>query len=158
VLPVAALAVAAYVAWGIVGSDDADTDAAAPTTTGAPDTTIRTAQQPPVPTVTAASTAPVSAAPTTTATPRAPTIHAWGEVRACRFGDSCLAVSFTAAGFDPPAERFTCIYPNSEHDFSFDGEGKLEACLTGDEGDVVSIRIDDVVSSPVSAADLGTPP
>lgn len=155
VLPVAVLAIGAYAAWGMLSGDADGTEAAPPATT-APSTTVVRAQRPPVPTVTWPAT--VTTPPPTTEPAAGPSITAWGEVRPCRFGERCLAVSFAVSGFDPPAERFSCVYPNSTREFGFDGTGKLDACLTGDEGDVVTIRIGDVASNPVSADELGAPP
>ena len=83
--------------------------------------------------------------------PAGPGVHAFGEVKPCRFGDKCLVVIFTVSGFpEPLPTSFVSVYPNSKREFSFDGFGKNEACLTGDEGDVVYIEVAGVRSAPVS--------
>lgn len=153
IVPVAVLAVAAFVAWGVVtGDDDDSAGAGAATTTQPTRTTLRPRPTTPPATVRSAPPAPTTVAETAPPTePEGPTVLAWGELKPCRFGDSCLAVSFRVTGFDPPEATFLCIYPNSTREFSFDGSGKIDACLTGDEGDVVIIEVADVQSEPVSA-------
>ena len=92
-------------------------------------------------------------APTTV--PAGPAVRAWGEIGPCRFGDTCLAVSFAISGFpEPLPTTFLCVYPNSTRQFSFEGDGELDACLTGDEGDTVYIEVAGVRSAGVSATTL----
>lgn len=75
-------------------------------------------------------------------------------MKPCRFGDDCLVASFTIDGFDEHPGRFTCIYPNSQREFSFNNDGVDEACLTADDGDTITIEIDGVQSATISEQDL----
>jgi hypothetical protein len=153
-VPLALVGVLAFVAFRTVGfGGGAAEGAPAASTERTTTTTVR-----PRPTTT--TTTPTTTTPTTTTVPpttvpAGPVVRAWGEVKPCRFGDACLAVSFTIEGFpEPVPTSFQCIYPNSTRLFSFDGTGEVEACLTGDEGDTVFIDVEGVRSGPVSATNL----
>src|SRR5690606_35432207 len=82
----------------------------------------------PRPTTTSSTTTTSTTTTTTlppTTVPAGPAVHAFGEVKPCRFGDACLVVSFTVSGFpEPLPTSFLCVYPNSQREFSFDGFGK----------------------------------
>ena len=160
-VPLAIVAALAFVGFRLIGLGDDEPsragavspDDSAPSTsavvaaavTAAPPTTL------PATTVTVA---PATTAPVTTV-PAGPAVRAWGEIKPCRFGEACLSVSFAISGFvDPLPTTFQCIYPNSTRQFSFEGSGELEACLTGDEGDTVYIDVNGVRSGPVSATNL----
>lgn len=159
-VPLALVAVAAFVGFRALGLGDDDAAAvAAPTTTGAAATTVAPATTAAAPATTVAPTvaalAPTTPPPAAPTVPAGPRVVAWGEVKPCRFGESCLSVSFRVSGFpDPIPTAFRCVYPNSTRDFSFEGDGEVEACLTGDEGDVVYIEVAGVRSGPVSTANL----
>lgn len=157
ILPVLAIALAAIVGWRATGGtgtgpDEGRTGGVAVTTTepvaaattSAPATTTST---------TVATTVPPTGT-TEPAGPAEPTVHIVGEMKPCRFGDDCLVASFTIEGFDEPSGRFTCIYPNSTREFSFQDDGKDDACLTADEGDTITIEVDGVRSATVSEQDL----
>ena len=144
-----------FVAWnwlGGSGDDDGDQlsiDGATAPTVSIETTTPRT--DPP------ATTAP----PTTTTQPTTTTTIAAeaqvlirGEMRPCRYGADCLVASFSIDGFDEHPGRFTCIYPNSQRDFSFNDNDVEEACLTADEGDTITIEIDGIRSATISEANL----
>lgn len=155
-VPLAIVGVLAFVALRTVGFDGGEAEGAAAVDT---ERTTTTTLRPRLTTTTTRPTTTTTVAPTTTVPPTTvsagPVVRAWGEVKPCRFGDACLAVSFTIEGFpEPVPTSFQCIYPNSTRQFSFDGTGEVEACLTGDEGDVVYIDVDGVRSGPVSAANL----
>ncbi|MFW2333240.1 hypothetical protein [Ilumatobacter sp.] len=77
-----------------------------------------------------------------------------GEMKACRFGANCLVAGFTISGFDPHPGRFICIYPNSQSDFSFNNTTVIDACITADEGDTITIEVDGVRSLTISEANL----
>jgi hypothetical protein len=155
-LPLAIVAVLAFVAFRTVGFGGGEAERATALDTERATTTTSLRPRPTTTTTTPTTTTvpPTTTVPATTL-PAGPVIRAWGEVKPCRFGDACLAVSFTIEGFpEPVPTAFQCIYPNSTRQFSFDGTGEVEACLTGDEGDTVFIEIDGVRSGPVSATNL----
>jgi len=114
--------------------------------------------------VTAVTTSTVTSTTTPRSTPRStsttsnpptePTVNITGEMKPCRFGDNCLVASFTIDGFDDPPETFTCIYPNSEREFSFRDGGKEDACITADEGDTITIEVGGVASRTISEEQL----
>jgi hypothetical protein len=126
----------------VIGTS-APTDSADTTTpnTGPPTTTV-----PPAP--------PTTQRSTTTTVASDPQVQIRGEMKPCRYGDNCLVASFTIDGFDEHPGRFTCIYPNSQSEFSFNNDGVDEACLTGDDGDTITIEIDGVQSATISEQDL----
>ncbi len=109
--------------------------------TGPPTTTV-----PPAP--------PTTPRSTTTTVGSDPQVRIRGEMKPCRYGDNCLVASFTIDGFDVHPGRFTCIYPNSQSEFSFNNNGVDEACLTADAGDTITIQIDGVRSATISEQDL----
>jgi hypothetical protein len=155
-VPLAIVGVLAFVAFRTVGFGGGEAEGAAAVDTDRTTTTTTLRPRPTTTTTrpTTTTVSPTTTVPPTTA-PTGPVVRAWGEVKPCRFGDACLAVSFTIEGFpEPVPTSFQCIYPNSTRQFSFDGTGEVEACLTGDEGDVVYIDVDGVRSSPVSATNL----
>lgn len=155
-VPLAIVAVLAFVGFRVIGLGDDDADAAA-VASGTTEATSTTARPRPTTTTVAVTTTSVAAVPTPAPTTDAtgPSVRAWGEVKPCRFGDTCLAVSFEIDGFpEPLPTSFFCIYPNSTREFSFVDRGKVDACLTGDEGDTVYIEVDGIRSAPVSATDL----
>lgn len=119
-----------------------DSAEATTTSTGPTTTTV-----PPIPATTQPST--------TTTVASDPQVLIRGEMRPCRYGDSCLVASFTIAGFDDHPGQFTCIYPNSRREFPFNDDGVDEACLTADDGDTITIEIDGVQSATISEQDLG---
>lgn len=147
-----AIVVVAVVGWRVVGGDGsaADDGAAADV---APATTVATTA-PTTTTLSVTTTAPTTVPATTTTAPPSPTVIIVGEMKPCRFGDRCLVASFTIEGFDEPSGRFTCIYPNSTRDFSFQDDGKDDACLTADAGDTITIEVDGVRSATISEEDL----
>lgn len=148
------LAVVALVAWQALGGDE---DASSATSSDEVLETVATTAPPSVSTTeatvstTAAST---TAAVTTTSTRPRRQVLIRAEMKPCRFGANCLAASFTVEGFEQPPGRFFCIYPNSRREFSFDGDGKEDACLTADQGDTITIEVDGVQSATVSEANL----
>lgn len=151
---VAALAFVGFRALGLGDDDPAQVEAAG----GRVERTSTSLRPRPTTTTAVAATtttvAAVTTAPTTTV-PAGPTVRAWGEIGPCRFGDTCLSVSFAISGFpEPLPTTFLCVYPNSTRQFTFQGDGELNACLTGDEGDVVYIEVAGVRSGGVSAATL----
>ena len=156
IVPLAIVAVAGVVAWrALAPGDDSistapatttETTAATPTTVTVP---VAVATEAPAPVTTAAASTTVAAA-----APPGPSIDASGVIAPCRFGDSCLIVSFTVDGFDPAPTEFTCVYPNSRSTFSFNGQGVLEGCKSGDDGDVISIEVAGLRSADVSAETL----
>lgn len=113
--------------------------------TTTPRTTLPTTTVPPTPT-----TRPTT---TTTEVPEARIVIS-GEMRPCRFGDNCLVANFTIEGFDEHPGRFTCIYPNSQRDFSFNDNDVDEACVTADQGDTITIDIDGLRSATISEENL----
>jgi hypothetical protein len=151
------LAVAALIAWQTFGTNDDDSSSViasdevvetVATTTPSPSTAVQT-----VPTTVATPTTPTIATVATTTRPdRRVLIRA--EMKPCRFGDDCLVASFTIEGFADPSGRFFCIYPNSRREFSFEGDGKGDACLTADQGDTITIEVDGVRSATVSETNL----
>jgi hypothetical protein len=151
-VPLVAIVVVAIVGWRVIGGggsdadDDRADDVAAVTTTERVVTTTTT-----VPVTTAA---PTTVPVTTTTEPPEPTVNIVGEMKPCRFGDNCLVASFTIEGFDDPPDTFTCIYPNSQRDFSFQDGGKDDACITADEGDTIAIEVGGVTSATISEEDL----
>ena len=157
-VPLALIGAVAFVGFRALGlgGGSSEGDALA----GGSSTTTTTSIAPRRTTTMVATTTTVAAAPTAAPAPvrpapAAPAVRAWGEVKPCRFGDACLAVSFTVSGFpDPQPTTFACVYPNSTRQFSFEGAGEVEACLTGDEGDIVYIEVDGVRSGGVSATTL----
>jgi hypothetical protein len=126
----------------VIGTS-APTDSAETTTpnTGPPTTTV-----PPAP--------PTTQRSTTTTVASEPQVQIRGEMKPCRYGDNCLVASFTIDGFDEHPGRFTCIYPNSQSEFTFNNDGVDEACLTADDGDTITIEIDGVQSATISEQDL----
>ena len=157
-VPLAIVAVLAFVGFraaGLGGDDPAEAEAAGSPVTRPSTTTIR----PRLTTTTVAptTTTTLAAVPTVppTTVPAGPAVRAWGEIGPCRFGDTCLAVSFAISGFpEPLPTSFLCVYPNSTRQFTFQGDGELDACLTGDEGDTVYIEVAGVRSGGVSATSL----
>jgi len=77
-----------------------------------------------------------------------------GEMKPCRYGSNCLVASFTIEGFDPHPGAFACIYPNSTTNFGFGDDDVIDACLTGDEGDTITVEVDGVRSATISERDL----
>lgn len=159
-VPLAVVATLAFVGFRVagLGDDDAD-DPAGSVGIAAPSSSIAPTTLPARPITTVAvvvtTTPPVVTTVAPTTVPPGPAVQAWGEVKPCRFGDACLSVSFSVSGFpEPLPTTFTCIYPNSTRDFSFTDTGKVDACLTGDEGDIVHIEVAGVRSGPVSADNL----
>ena len=149
-LTVLLLAVVTLVGWRSLGGSWSGSDemsgvghAAAPTTQPIVATTAPAAT-----TTTTSSTTTV--APTTTTVALGPTVNITGEMKPCRYGDNCLVASFTIEGFDRASGRFTCIYPNSSRDFTFQDDGKADACLTADPGDTITIEVDGVRSATIS--------
>lgn len=150
-IPLAVIAAVAIVGWRVIdagsGSGGSVSEQAAVVTTtepvARPTTTVRS-------TTTAPTTVPV----TTTTKPPKPTVKITGEMKPCRFGDNCLVASFTIRGFENPPETFTCIYPNSEREFTFRDGGKDEACITADQGDTITIRVGKVESKTISEENL----
>ena len=154
VLPLVLVAVAAVIGWRWVeGGDDAtisDDGPAASSVTTAATTTTTTA-----PATTTSTTSPPT---TTTTTVPERRVLISGEMKPCRYGSNCLVASFTIEGFDPHPGRFVCVYPNSRSDFGFKGDGVEDACLSGDQGDTISIEVDGVTSAEISEGNLdGTP-
>lgn len=124
-----------------------------PATTVATVATVATTAPPITVDVTTTTTArSTTVATTTTAPERQVLVRA--EMKPCRFGDNCLVASFTLVGFEQTAGQFTCIYPNSARDFSFQDSGKDDACITADEGDTITIVVDGVRSATVSEENL----
>jgi hypothetical protein len=119
--------------------------------TDSAETTTPSTQPPP--TALAPATSP-SQPSTTTTVATGPLVLIRGEMKPCRYGDSCLVASFTIDGFDEHPGRFTCIYPNSRREFPFNNDGVDEACLTADDGDTITIEIDGVQSATISEQDL----
>lgn len=160
-VPLAIAAVFAVTAWRAFDLGGEGTVDAGPATSLVTSSSVPAAPAPvvaaTVPAVPPLTTPPV-ASTTTPPTPAGPVIVAFGELGPCRFGDTCLLVGFTTTGFDPPAAQYTCVYPESRSTFSFDGVGQFQACMSGDEGDVISIEVDGVASAPVSADNLAPGP
>lgn len=157
-VPLAIVAALAFVGFRAAGFGDDEPDQAEAAETPIARATTTTVRPRPTSTTAAPTTtttvAVVPTVPTTTAAP-VPTVRAWGEIGPCRFGDTCLAVSFAISGFpEPLPTTFLCVYPNSTRQFSFQGDGELDACLTGDEGDTVYIEVAGVRSAGVSATTL----
>ncbi len=75
-------------------------------------------------------------------------------MKPCRYGDRCLVASFTIDGFREHPGRFTCIYPKSQSEFTFNDDGVDDACLTADDGDTIIIEVDGVRSATISEQDL----
>ncbi len=125
----------------VIGTS-ASTDSPDTTTTRTtPSTTV-----PPAPPTTRRST-------TTTVEPERQVLIS-GDMKPCRYGDSCLIASFTISGFDEHPARFICIYPNSQREFTFSNDGVDEACLTADAGDTITIEIGGIRSATISEQDL----
>ncbi len=105
-----------------------------------------------------------SAPPTTTPRVTAPlpetTIQAErrvlisGEMKECRFGANCLAASFVIEGFEPHPDTYVCIYPNSSTEISFNDNDVIDACLTADQGDTITIEVGGVRSATISEQNL----
>ncbi len=121
-------------------------DTSAPTDTTTPITEPTTTTVAPAP--------PTTQRSTTTTVASGPQVQIRGEMKPCRYGANCLVASFTIDGFDEHPGRFTCIYPNSERDFTFNNDGVDEACLTGDAGDTITIEVGGVQSATISEQDL----
>ena len=102
------------------------------------------------PPATTAQPAPATTQPTTTTVASGAQVRISGEMRPCRYGANCLVAGFTIDGFDEHPGRFTCIYPNSRREFSFNNDGVDEACLTADAGDTITIEIDGIRSATIS--------
>lgn len=119
-------------------------DTSAPTDTTTPST------QPPTTTIPPTTTQ----RSTTTTVASGPQVLIKGEMKPCRFGENCLVAGFTIDGFDEHPGRFVCIYPNSQSEFTFNNDGVDEACLTGDDGDTITIEIGGVRSATISEQDL----
>jgi len=157
-LPLAIVGVLGAMGWRLVAAPDAgDTAAALPEPA-----VVETAPATTRPVVVVTIAAPTTVAATVAAAPPVPppttvpqrVVTATGELKPCRFGASCLVISFAISGFDPHPGRFTCVYPNSRREFPFNGPAVEDACLSGDEGDTIHIEVDGVVSAPVSATNL----
>jgi hypothetical protein len=91
--------------------------------------------------------------PTTTVAPERQVLIQ-GEVKPCRFGANCLVASFSIAGFEQLPDRYVCIYPNSRRDFGLTNDRVVDACLTADEGDTITIEVDGVRSATISEQNL----
>lgn len=151
-LPLLLIVVVAIVGWRSIGSgSDGGSVAEAPVVTTVPVATTTAAA---VTTSTVTSTTTPRSTSTTSNPPTGPTVNITGEMKPCRFGDDCLVASFTIDGFDDPPETFTCIYPNSEREFSFRDGGKEDACITADEGDTITIEVGGVASRTISEEQL----
>ena len=125
------------------------------TGTSAPtDSTITIMPDPGPPTTTVPPAPPTTRRSTTSTAAAGPQVQIRGEMKPCRYGDNCLVASFTIDGFDEHPGRFTCIYPNSQSQFSFNDDAVDEACLTADDGDTITIEIDGVQSATISEQDL----
>jgi hypothetical protein len=148
------IAVLAIVGWRwLDGSDDTSNQIDASEATATTDSiaeTATTARRATTTTRPASTTEPATT--TTVAGDREVIIS--GEVKACRFGADCLIASFTIDGFDPHPGRFICIYPNSQSDFSFNNTNVIDACITADEGDTITIEVDGVRSLTISEENL----
>ena len=77
-----------------------------------------------------------------------------GEMKECRFGANCLAASFVIEGFEPHPGSYICIYPNSSTEIGFRDNDVIDACLTADQGDTITIEVDGVRSATISELDL----
>ena len=133
ILPVLAIALAAIVGWRATGGtgtgpDERRTGGVAVTTTE-PVAAATTSAAATTTSTTVATTVPTTGT-SEPAEPTEPAVHIVGEMKPCRFGDDCLVASFTIEGFDAPSGRFTCIYPNSTREFSFQDDYMLFAEAT----------------------------
>lgn len=82
-----------------------------------------------------------------------------GEMKPCRYGSNCLAASFTIEGFETHPGEFVCVYPNSRTTLGFGDDDVVDACLTGDAGDTITIEVEGVRSATISERNLdGTEP
>lgn len=156
-VPVALLLIAAIVVSKRIGGDSRDTAVtAAPTITAAATTTVATPAQSAAPTTIPATTTPPTTSPTPLPERR---VIISGEMKPCRFGANCLAASFRIEGFQTHPGRFACIYPNSQREFEFNDDDVVDACLTADPGDTISIEVGGVRSAEISERNLdGAPP
>jgi len=143
-----------FVAWNWLGGSGDDGDQLSIDGTTAPTlSTETTTPRTDPPATTAAPTTTTQTTTTTTLAAEAQVLIR-GEMRPCRYGADCLVASFSIDGFDEHPGRFTCIYPNSQSDFSFNDNDVEEACLTADEGDTITIEIDGIRSATISEANL----
>jgi hypothetical protein len=97
---------------------------------------------------------PTTQRSTTTMVGSGPQVLIRGEIKPCRFGANCLVASFSIDGFDEHPGRFTCIYPNSQSEFTFNSDEVEAACLTADDGDTITIEVDGIQSATISEQDL----
>lgn len=146
----------AFVAWRwIDGTGEASSETAGAANTSEPDGSAPTTSVATRTTTTTTRPAPATTAPpSTTTVPSERRVIIRGEMKACRFGASCLVASFRIEGFDPHPGSFTCIYPNSRSDFTFRNNGIEDACLTADAGDTITIEVDGVQSATISEENL----
>lgn len=154
-LPVLLIAAVAVVGWrwlegAPVGSEDADATVERDVSTTEPTVVEQTSTTGPRRSTTTTSLSPAA----TTTVASEPRVLISGEMRPCRFGSNCLVASFSLEGFDEHPGVFTCVYPNSRTDRSFGRDVVDEACLTGDEGDTISIEVDGVKSATISERNL----
>ncbi len=136
------------------GDDDSTDASSAATSTVSATTDVVSATT----SSTVAATTTTNAATTTSTTIARRQVLIRGEVKPCRFGAECLVAHFEIEGFDPHPGRFTCLYPNSRSDFGFNDDDVEDACLTGDEGDTITIEVDGVRSATISAENLDGEP
>lgn len=155
---VVVVAVAAVVVWqrlessGVLSSDGDGGDGSTAEAADVPDDDVVVSTTTPRPTTTDVTrvTAPLPA--TTVAAERRVIIS--GEMKPCRFGANCLAASFRIEGFDVHPGEFVCVYPNSRRVFGFNDDDVVDACLTADQGDTITIEVDGVVSATISEQNL----
>ena len=116
-----------------------------------------------------ATTAPVTTVPTTTVpvvatstvTPATsvatgPQVVADARRGPCRFGDDCLIVGFTIAGFAGAPQEYVCEFEDgSRFTFRFDSGGVVDACATGSAAAAITVEVDGVRSATVTRADAG---
>lgn len=156
VLAIALIVPIAIIGWRLV--DDSETSSSgalgderrndSPATTAA--TTVGPTTSTAPPTTIPRATAPL---PATTLQPERRVLIS-GEMKECRFGANCLAASFVIEGFQPHPGSYVCIYPNSSTEISFNDNDVIDACLTADQGDTITIEIDGVRSATISEANL----
>lgn len=147
------VAVVIVLILALQGGDDGPTDAG-----GSSTSTATTVAAPSTTRSTVAATTTTQAPTTTSTTVARRRVLIRGEVKPCRFGAECLVAHFEIEGFDPHPGRFTCIYPNSTSEFGFNDDDVVDACLSGDEGDTITIEVDGVRSATISAEHLDGEP
>lgn len=118
-------------------------------TTAVPSTVVPTTTTTP-PTTIPRPTAPL---PVTTVQPER-SVRIMGEMKPCRFGANCLAASFVIEGFEPHPGSYVCIYPNSSTEIGFNDNDVIDACLTADQGDTITIEVAGVRSATISEINL----